>query len=294
MIAYNMDTYELMDCGAGRRLERFGGIILDRPAPQAAWPKKLSQTVWKQVHAYYNNSDKNNSYYQIYKNIPEEWSGKWIIKFNDIQLALSLLDSGQVGVFPEQQSNWQWIMDSIAIINRPMKVFNGFAYTGAAGISAGIAGKALNSFELCNLDASKSAITRLKQNIAISKLNAVSMRNIVDDIISFLKREIKRTVKYNAFILDPPAFGKGKKGKTWSIKKDLRLLFDLVNQLIHDDFCFITLSCHDPRISKNELLDYLCSIELINRRQVEALDLIINSAQGNSLPCGICARWRSV
>ena len=45
------------------------------------------------------------------------------------------------------------------------------------------------------------------------------IRWIVDDVIKFLKREVKRGNKYDAILLDPPSFGRGKKGELFKIEE---------------------------------------------------------------------------
>ena len=41
-----MADLELLDCGGGRRLERFGAVIVDRPAPAADWLPALRPADW--------------------------------------------------------------------------------------------------------------------------------------------------------------------------------------------------------------------------------------------------------
>ena len=41
--------YELLDSGDGEKLERYGGVIVARPDPQALWPKSLSKEEWSKV-----------------------------------------------------------------------------------------------------------------------------------------------------------------------------------------------------------------------------------------------------
>ena len=43
--------YELIDSGEGRKLESYNGYIMDRPDPQALWPKKLPTSEWAKAQA---------------------------------------------------------------------------------------------------------------------------------------------------------------------------------------------------------------------------------------------------
>ena len=284
----NMFDYELIDSGDFRRLERFGDIILDRPALQANWGKKL-KSEWKKIDAFFNIKDKNCKLWEkINKDIPESW----IISIYDINVELNLGANGQIGIFPEQYTNWMWIDNKLKDIrkkqaagdSRTVKILNGFCYTGIASTIA-----LLNkNTEVYNVDALNSASTRFNRNLDLSGLSKSSTKFFIDDIITFLKREIKRENTYNAFILDPPAFGR-LKNKTWSILKDTPLLIDLISKLANDSLEFIVLSMHDERIDKKQLEKYFDNFNIKNKK-INLIDLTIKSLQGNNLPCGICIR----
>ena len=49
--------YELIDCGGGRRLERWGKQILIRPDPQAVWPQG-EHPLWSRADGIYRRSEK--------------------------------------------------------------------------------------------------------------------------------------------------------------------------------------------------------------------------------------------
>ena len=38
--------YRLLDCGNGRKLERFGRVVVDRPEQQAFWRPRLDAKAW--------------------------------------------------------------------------------------------------------------------------------------------------------------------------------------------------------------------------------------------------------
>ena len=48
-----------------------------------------------------------------------------------------------------------------------------------------------------------------KENVASSKLQNKPIRYIVDDVVKFVNREIRRGNKYDAIIMDPPSYGRG-------------------------------------------------------------------------------------
>ncbi len=124
-------------------------------------------------------------------------------RFDDVVFSLSLLETGQVGIFPEQEENWEWLR---AVTNgKSIKIINGFAYTGGSTL---FCSNPLT--HVTHLDASKPAVSRAKANLALSGMSDNSVRFIVDDVLTFLeKKEIKRGNSYDGFIFDPPAFGRG-------------------------------------------------------------------------------------
>jgi len=269
-------NYELLDCGDRRRLERFAGIVVDRPAKQALWAKKLGQDAWAKADVVYDGDE-----WQTKKQVPEPW----ILTVGPVSMSLKLCSNGQVGVFPEQIMNWSWMQDNVGKMPSS-SVFNCFAYTGGSTLFASSLG------EVCHVDSSKSSVKWASDNAKLSGLENKPIRWIVDDTASFMKREMRRGRKYNGFILDPPAFGRGKGGKSFSLKRDIESLIGLVGQMSGGDVNFIILSCHDPEISKDELAEYVLSVNGVSKDGIEVVDLEIPSLTGNALPCGLCARFK--
>ena len=275
--------YELLDCGEGRRLERFSDLIIDRPAPQAVWNKKLNKGIWSSAHAYFRRDDEQSGPgWETRRELPEEIE----LRVDNITLKLRLTINNQLGLFPEQLSNWRWITRQLQPIQRGIKVCNGFAYTGAATLMASSASPLA---EVCHVDAAKASVSWARQNAELSQLAHRPIRWMVDDILSFLKREVKRGNQYDAFILDPPAFGRSA-GTSWKIKRDLPILMGYVNQLLTTNPLFVVLSCHDPEISTAELARYLDQLDPFKGAKAETLLLDIPSRQGNALPSSKCAR----
>lgn len=275
-------NYELIDCGDERRLERFGQMILDRPAPQAYHPKRLEDEVWQSAHAYYDRNDPKNPHWLDLSAFPNNWQ----MQINDLTFELRPSINNQVGVFPEQQTNWQWLRERLQNNSRPTKVLNAFAYTGVASLMASAAGPHV---EVCHLDAAKASVAWAKRNAELCGLPHAKIRWIVDDVLKFLHREIKRGQKYDAFILDPPAFGRSA-SVLWKLERDLPLLLECVNALMSDNPNFVILSCHSPDLTSEQLANQLEQLNAFRGRRAESLDLTIPSTNGNSLPSSICGR----
>lgn len=274
--------YELIDSGNERRLERFGETIINRPAPQAFWHRDSSLLEWKQAAAYYERPENGTHKWTKDSTFPENWT----IQIDNITLELRPSENNQLGIFPEQLDNWRWMTEKIKEAKRPLKILNTFAYTGAATLMASAAGE---DVEVCHVDGAKSAVSWARKNAELSELEKNPIRWIVDDVLQFMEREVKRGKKYDGIILDPPAFGRGAKG-TWKIERDLPHLLELTGKLLSNQPCFVILSCHAIEITAENIAQMLNALPAFPRKKAEAVELIIPSEKGNELPSSVCGR----
>ena len=272
-------NYKLLDCGEFEKLEKIDGIVIRRPALQAVWKRKLENDIWQQYHAKFSQMQNKWTIFSV-DNLPN-------FECNNLTFELRFSPNQQIGIFPEQFTNWQWLKDVIFQVNRHLNILNGFAYTGASTLFASTKGMTIT-----HVDASSSSINWAKQNCRLSNLENNNIRWIADDIIAFLTREVKRGTVYDGIILDPPAFGRGKKSATWKISRDLTKLMQLVDKLLSDNPKFVILSCHDNNFGNSELRNELTKLQSLKNGKIETLDLTIKSKIGNNLPAGKCARWK--
>lgn len=285
----SLTDYELLDFGGGRKLERFGEWVLDRPAPGADGPIKL-RDLWKTSTARYQGSRTTEGEW-----VPKKWqvaSGEWRVELSDesqFKLLLSPLPSGQVGVFPEQLENWVWIAKQCGKIAKPQaaKVLNLFAYTGGSTLAAACAGA-----EVTHVDAAKSMVARARENAEASGLADAPNRWVVEDAVKFCQREVKRGNQYDAVILDPPTYGHGPKGEAWSIKHDLLPLLELCHVLTTGRLKFALLTCHTPGIGPAELSAYMSEGLFGHCGQPPKVGTLnLETADGRKLESGTFARW---
>ena len=282
---FKCGNFELLDCGGGRRLERIGNETFVRQAPQAVFSPAASG-LWEEADHLFDK-DRGWSSSKA-KDIDESPCILPDFEYGDIKMELRLSENGQIGIYPEQKENWDWLSSKIAADPREHRILNGFAYTGGSSlVCAAAAKKGL----VCHLDASKSAVNWARSNRERAGLPEDSVRFIVDDISAFLEREIRRHNSYTGLILDPPAFGRAKGGKTWRLKRDLPDLMKLCSRVMDKDPSFLLLSCHAPEVSKEDLAGYCSSVLRVPAAEIETLDLVLSSEKGNSLPNGIAARW---
>ena len=129
-----------------------------------------------------------------------------------------------------------------------------------------------------------------RENAALNNLQDAPIRWIVDDVIKFLSREVKRGTSYDAVLLDPPSFGRGKKGELYKIEESLLTTLDLVNQVLSDDPAFVLLTSHTPGFSPIVLSNLLRQYH--SSGVFEYGEMLLTGQQDvNDLPNGNWARW---
>jgi len=200
--------YALLDCGDRRRLEAFGPLLVDRPAPGAPDPRR-SPEGWTGAAVFHPGSGWWHADGTPLGDDPIvlDWCG--------VTLEIRPSPSGQVGVFPEHAVNLEWLADAIrgrtaaigatgatdttdatdatdAGSERP-EVLNLFAYTGLATLVAVRAGAAV-----VHVDAARSSVQWARRNTERSGLAEGPIRWITDDALDFVRREARRGRRYAA------------------------------------------------------------------------------------------------
>ena len=302
--------YALIDSGEGEKLERFGVFTLARPDPQALWRRSAAPEVWQKAQGVFSNETNGNGVAgkigKIFKNSKTEKSAwkmkagvpeKWQILLGGLTLVIKPSSFKHVGVFPEQVGNWDWIREQVkkakeerAKSGEKISVLNLFGYTGAASLAAAQAGA-----EVCHVDSSKTALTWAKENAQASGLSDKPIRWILDDAAAFVRREIKRGKKYDAIIMDPPAFGRGPQGEVWKIENDFLPLLDLCKQILSDKPIFFLMSGYASGYSALAYENILKNFAVNLGGVVEIGELAIEEEKtGRLLPAGIFGRWKTI
>lgn len=290
-----LKDYELLDMASGEKLERWGEYILIRPDPQIVWDKKEKPELWKKAHARYSRSLTGGGHWEKLKSMKDSWS----IKYDDITFNLKPMGFKHTGLFPEQSVNWDYMIDKIENrieynrknnINEEVKILNLFAYTGGASLACLKAGASV-----CHVDSSQGMVNWAKDNVKSSKLESKSIRFIVDDVIKFVQREIRRGNKYDGIIMDPPSYGRGKNGEVWSIDKDLFLLISECNKLLSDTPLFVLVNTYTGGLS-GEIIKNVLRLALnkkdFSNISTKEIGLKIDGSD-IVLPCGITTKWES-
>jgi 23S rRNA (cytosine1962-C5)-methyltransferase len=275
-----LDDYALLDSGHGRKLERFGGLTLNRPEEQAIWTPKLPPAAWEDVDATFTGD------------VDEEGAGRWnrrpglgeswTCRHGALTFSCRFTSFRHVGAFPEQEAHFSYMRQRLAQAGSAPSLLNLFGYTGLASLVAAAAGA-----EVTHVDASKKAIAWARENQTLSKLSDKPIRWIVDDAQKFAAREVRRGKRFDAILLDPPKFGRGPKNEVWDLFRDLPEMLRLCRQLLKPDG-FLILTTYAIRASFLSL--HRLSEEVLGPG-VESGELALEDQAGGLLATSLFSRW---
>jgi 23S rRNA (cytosine1962-C5)-methyltransferase len=241
LYAQHWEDYELLDAGGGQKLERWGNIITIRPDRNAYFRSVWPFDKWR-AKAHFEFIEETNTkgeWVQLKPEAPKSWD----IDYNNIRLTLHLTNFKHIGLFPEQQANWDYIDQHIEEGDR---FLNLFGYTGAASLIARAKGA-----DVFHCDSVKQVIGWGKENMAASGLNDIHW--VLEDALKFAQREVKRGKKYKGIIMDPPAFGIGAKKQRWKIENRLPELLKLALELRQVDG-FVIANTYSPKLGVKDII----------------------------------------
>ncbi len=288
------NTYALLDSGEGEKLEKIGSFVVRRPDPEALWHKDLSEDAgkkWQQADLTFSRIDSKTGAWKTKAGV--KISDDWRIAHGGLYFIVKPTSFKHIGIFPEQIANWEWMTAVIGTHTtraEKVSVLNLFGYTGGATLAAAKAGA-----EVTHVDASKPVVDWARENADLNGLSGAPIRWLVDDALSFVKREVKRGKKYDGIVMDPPAFGRGPDGEVWKIEVQFLELFDACTQLLADKPAFFIISGYASGYSATAFGNCLKKIEAMYGGSIETLELILkeNSVRNVSLPAGVTARWKA-
>lgn len=286
ILANNWKDYEIIDMANGEKLERWKDIILVRPDPQIIWKHKSFPNKWKEANAIYKRSNEGGGSWQYRTKIPSSWQ----VNYKDLTFNLKPMGFKHTGLFPEQAANWDWMIEKIKREKRKIKVLNLFAYTGGATVACLSAGASV-----CHVDSSKGMVAWAKENVIASGLQDKKVRYIVDDVVKFVNREIRRGNQYDAIIMDPPSYGRGTNGEVWKFEDNICDLVELCSKILSDHPLFLLINSYTTGISSTVLKNIL-NLTIAKKYGGKTENGEIGLPMTNSkliLPCGIFGRWEN-
>jgi 23S rRNA (cytosine1962-C5)-methyltransferase len=283
LVADGWNDYALIDSGNGLRLERVGSVVMTRQSAQAIWPTALSEAEWKaMMHVSHFRHDQGPGSWTEHKAVPNTWR----VAYKFMNLGMKLRPFGHVGMFAEQQVQWDWILSHMQTWPGE-RLLNLFAYTGASTLAALAAGA-----RATHVDAVRASVSWAGDNAKNSGLGDSPSRWIVEDAVKYVERELKRDSRYEALIIDPPTFGRGPRGRVWKIEKELSAFMERCRMLLSDNARFVLLSAHTPGVTAATLKNMLAP--LVNERggKLSAGDMVQKATQSPMLlPAGVFCRW---
>ena len=287
-----LEAHELLDSGDGQKLERFGDVTLVRPDPQALWSRRAPRSLWDEADlVFVRESDRGGRFERGRgrKGPDDGWEvDGWEVTVEGARLLLRPTPFKHVGLFPEQATNWRWMLERLAACGERPRLLNLFGYTGAASVLAARAGA-----EVTHVDASKSVLAWVRDNAVRSGLGDRGLRVLLEDSLGFVRREVRRGTRYDGILLDPPHYGRGPKGEKWQLETGLAPLLAACGELLAER-SFLCLSTYAVGYSPLSLANLLADLP---GGEVEAGELgLVESSTASSdaprvLPCGFCARW---
>jgi 23S rRNA (cytosine1962-C5)-methyltransferase len=277
---FDPDQNELGDFGDGMKIERFGQFTVSRESPSVEMFDPKNAIDEYEVDASYDSRDSDQ--FRWHGELASDWSSA----YGPCKFQLKQTATGQVGFFPEQAANWDWIASHTEKISGK-KALNLFAYTGGSTMALAAAGA-----EVTHIDSASSVVTWARENASKAGLGDHPIRWIVEDAMKFVQREIKRGNTYDIFVADPPSFGRGTKKETWQIERDLEDLIELATKLCPDP-TMVILSCHTPTWDASDLEFVIGRHFESKATKIQAIPLSLNTVDGRELPSGDCARFVS-
>lgn len=270
--------HELLDCGGGARLERFGELVLIRPEPRAIWERGMDESQWRKLSAAeFIPTGRTKGQWVPHQSVPDTWEIQYPLHTgNNLHFSLEMTRFKHVGIFPEQGANWDWIAQRMGPGKR---LLNLFAYTGGASLAGRAAGA-----EVTHVDAIKQVVSWTRTNQELSGLDGI--RWCVEDALKFSEREGRRGNQYDLVIMDPPAWGLGPKGEKWKLEEQVLRLVAATAQLIAPGGAVImnTYSGVSPSALENMWRAVLPDASM------EAGELCLRSGTGQVLPTGSLLR----
>lgn len=269
------EDYKIIKASNGLKLEKWNNIKLLRPDPIIIWNDgKINKD---ECDAFYHRSNTGGGYWENINSVPSQWK----VSYKNLTFNIKQMGFKHTGLFPEQAVNWDRMIETIKKSNKEVKVLNLFAYTGGATVACLSAGASV-----VHVDSSKGMNDWAKENVKSSGLEKTNVRFLVDDVVKFVEREIRRENKYDAIIMDPPSYGRGSNKEVWSIEKDLDNLLKLCKEILNDDFLFVCVNTYTANLSAMTL-ENLLKVNFKNSKiNVDEIGLPIENTN-LYLPCGI-------
>lgn len=279
--------YGLVDCGNGRKLERYGRFRFIRPEPQALWAPAAAD--WRADGAFVPGSDEDGGgQWRFDRPGPRDGvpPDGWPLAWREVRFTAQNTPFRHLGFFPDMAPVWAWMRERLAGADGP-ECLNLFGYTGVGTLALSAIGA-----RMVHVDASKKSVEAARGNALLSGLADAPVRWIVDDAAKFVAREVRRGRRYDGILLDPPKYGRGPMGEVWRLEEHLPGLIADCRRLLDDRSRYLFLTVYAVRMSALAIGEMLRQAFADLPGTVEAGELgVREEARGLILPTAIWARW---
>lgn len=275
--------------GRGRRLERLGGVLVDRPLAHATGPRRHPDRWPGAAAVFHPGGAPATGRWEFRRTLPEPWRADVGLGATTVSLEIRPAPSGQVGLFLEQVPQWRWLASSTP---PGAVVLSLFGHSGAATLALATAGA-----EVVHVDASRQALALARRNAEASGLADLPVRWVRDDAAGYVRRQLRRGQAFSGAVIDPPSWGHGPRGEAFAIDRDLAPLVGDVARLLAGGRLLppgpLLLTCHSPGWHQRRLRETLhgaCAAAGIGPATLEDGPLACVDESSRTLDLGAFAR----
>lgn len=256
LVALPFPGYALLDSGDGRKLERIGSLLVDRPAPPALWRTARDAATWAQASSRVVRTKEGGGFWEHAGQEPRGFSLDWTApNGRRVSFQIRLTSFGHCGLFFEQEPVWRLlhrtVTDLATRLGRPVKGLNLFGYTGAASLAMAAAGA-----EVYHVDSAKGVLTWGQDSAKASDLGGGSVRWIHEDAGAFIAHSRKKGFVYDVILADPPSWGHGTSKQVWRFEEGIQPLVDGCRAVLADPGLLL-LSSHTLGVQHHALRNVL-------------------------------------
>jgi nitric oxide reductase NorD protein len=269
--------YALIDFGHGRKLERWGDTLVDRPDRRAVGAPRHSD--WQADWVYVEEVGRAGHWEPTCSGLQREWT----VTVNGQACRCRLGTRGRVGLHARDFICGDWVrariegcydLEDLTLLN----LFAGNGYITAQALAAGAS--------VVHVDASEEMLSLARANAGDRQVEY-----LCENVMDYIEDLLRRQRRFDMVVLPCPALGHGPRGQLWDREVDLPKLMKYLPRLITDSCLGVWLSTDSGAITwKAESLGQLFR-EVLPGCTVEPLSLGVTSEDGRVLPAGVAARW---
>jgi nitric oxide reductase NorD protein len=267
-----LDDYELLDYG--RKLERFGPYVVDRPDKRAAGNRTLRE--WTADWSFARPGSGSFGWQQARADLPRQWEAS----IDGMQLHCALDEHGRVGVNIRDIAARRWIRKRLGGCYDidDMRLLNLFAGSGVLTDAALRAGATVT-----HVDSTAAMIELSRRNLGERNIRYEQIH-----VPTFVEGAQLRAERFHFVVASPPRIGKAQHA-SWDIEVDLARLIRNLPGIVSEHCRGIWVHVDAGSWTTPSIAQMLR--EALPGRTVETLELAIGTADGRALPAGGVARW---